>query len=60
VGEPTPEKLKAWAEWFENPNKSPALSVSLGSSSCLVWTPGYLLRVIATEMRHPTKEDEDE
>lgn len=51
---PTPEALEAWAEWFDDPNKSPPMAVPLYfqvhplSNTC---TPGYLLREIAWRMR---------
>ena len=52
--EPTPEALEAWAEWFDDPNKSPSMAVPLEfqvhtlSNTC---SPGYLLREIAWRMR---------
>lgn len=42
--EPTPETLEAWAEWFDDPNKSPAIVMGF-------YTTGYLLREIARRMR---------
>lgn len=44
--EPTPEALEAWAEWFDDPGKSPRIALI-----CVNGTPGYLLREIARRMR---------
>ena len=43
----TPEQLRAMAEWFDNPNQSPTFSVVIDGTR---FTPGYLLRCIATEL----------
>ena len=43
-GTPTPEHLRALAEWFDNPNCSERLVVVLAGAPL---TPGYLLRRIA-------------
>ena len=40
----TPETLRAWAEWFDNPNASPSMEVRIGENHV---TPGYLLRRVA-------------
>lgn len=52
--QPTPEALRAWAEWFDDPNKSPALGVLVYA---VTLTPGYLLRLIAGEMERPTDKE---
>jgi len=57
VGEPTPEKLEAWAEWYERNGLSEELMVPLAHD--FDFGAGFLLRLIADEMRHPTKEDHD-
>ena len=51
--EPTPEALEAWAEWFDDPNKSPSMSISLVTTGGALpqATPGYLLREIARRLR---------
>lgn len=52
--------IREMAEWFDNPNESPPVSVHLPPGQGLdgdavfnattPWTPGYLLRRIADEM----------
>lgn len=46
--QPTPERLRAMAAWFDDPNRSKRFSVKVA------WvkdpTPGYLLRLIADAM----------
>ena len=50
---PTPEALEAWAEWFDDPGKSPAIGVPLVTTGGALpqATPGYLLREIARRLR---------
>jgi hypothetical protein len=43
---PTPEQLRAMAEWFDDP-KNPSVDVAVGPLSRKAWTAGYLLRGIA-------------
>jgi len=43
---PTPDHLRALAEWFDNPNKSESMVVVLAGSNRSL-TPGFLLRRIA-------------
>jgi len=50
---PTPETLEAWAEWFDDPSKSPKIGVSLATPFV---TPGYLLREIARRLRAAKEE----
>ena len=52
--EPTPEALEAWAEWFDDPNKSPAIGVQVGGGRLV--TPGAILREIARRMRAAKEE----
>jgi len=53
--EPTPEALEAWAEWFDDPGKSPSIAAwSYTAAMCL--TPGYLLREIARRLRAAREE----
>jgi hypothetical protein len=58
VGGPTPERLKVWAEWFDSPNASPDVVVEIAPE--LGMTAGYLLRLIAAEMRNLTVEDHND
>ncbi|HUT60659.1 MAG TPA: hypothetical protein VNA25_22670 [Phycisphaerae bacterium] len=50
-GEPTPEALEAWAEWFDG---QPDLQRYLGPLQ--LCTPGYLLREIARRLRAAREE----
>ena len=55
--EPTPEALEAWAEWFDDPNKSTAIACfveRVGGFHTGV-SPGYLLREIARRLREAGK-----
>lgn len=61
--EPTPEALEAWAEWFDDPNKSPSMAVDVTEmmaashkSGNYRYTPGYLLREIARRLRAAREE----
>lgn len=39
----TPNELRELADWFDNPNESPAVAIEISGRH----TPGYLLRRIA-------------
>ena len=52
--EPTPEALEGFAEWFDDPNKSPALGVQVGGGRLV--TPGAILREIARRLRAAREE----
>lgn len=54
---PTPEAMHAWAEWFDDPNRSPSMSVQPSPVHALRFAPGYLLRLIAGEMEQPTDKE---
>uniref|UniRef100_A0A6M3K962 Putative restriction alleviation protein n=1 Tax=viral metagenome TaxID=1070528 RepID=A0A6M3K962_9ZZZZ len=58
--EPTPETLEAWAEWFDDPGKSPSVVCKVPlwmyRDESSVATPGYLLREIARRMRANNEE----
>jgi len=49
--EPTPEALRAWAEWFDDPGRSATMAVEVAPQRKA--TPGRLLRLIAGEMERP-------
>lgn len=53
--EPTPESLRALAQWFDNLNKSPGFALKFAPLKRM--TPGFLVREIAdaleTAYRHP-------
>lgn len=51
--EPTPEALEAWAEWFDDPSKSPRIVVHINGYDDY---PGYLLREIARRLRAAREE----
>lgn len=51
--EPTPEALEAWAEWFDDPNKSPSIDVSVTHRR---YAPSTLLREIARRLRAAREE----
>ena len=57
ASEPTPEALEAWAEWFDDPSKSPSIAVFVqATNERWAYTPGYLLREIARRMRASKEE----
>jgi hypothetical protein len=50
---PTPERLEAWAEWFDNPNEVGAVVVESFSRE-KKYTAGYVLRRVADSFRAET------
>lgn len=59
VEEPNAEMLRAWADWFDNPNRSPAIVLALPVER---YTAGMLLREIASALAAapPASEGEED
>ena len=55
--EPTPERLEAWAEWFDNPNEV-GLVVVQAFNREKSYTAGYVLRRVADSFRALTPKEE--